>query len=129
MTPEIIQALIDASAPLVANPLPWSELSPEQQGVFRALMPQPSFTPDQREWLSLWWLPVTQEQVDGYNALLPANTRLAPREDIHGNLFLSVDVLSDVLDNGRLSVLATVLDDLPLTYKATEEWPLSDPEE
>lgn len=123
MTPETIQTLIAASAPLVANPLPWSQLTPEQQSVFRSLMPQPSFTPDQREWLSLWWLPVTQEEVDFYNNLLPSNTRISPRADINGDLFLSADIISDILDNGRLKQLEALLENNPLTYKPSDHWP------
>lgn len=41
------------------------------------------------------WLGCTQDDVDAINALLPANTRVAPLIDIEGTLFLGADLLTD----------------------------------
>ncbi len=128
MTPEQIDLLRDLSAPLVENPLPWSALSPEQQNAFRLLMPDPTFTDDQRECVNLWWLPVTPEQVQELKPLCPAGSEYPGREDIEENLFLSSDLLSDALDGRRLAALLPILQTLPLTYKLPEEWPVPDPE-
>ncbi|HWL54268.1 MAG TPA: hypothetical protein VNQ90_17645 [Chthoniobacteraceae bacterium] len=129
MTPEEIDLLRDLSAPLVEHPLPWSGLSGEQQAAFRLLMPRPTFTDEQREWVSLWWLPVTVQQVADINAVVPAGNQYPGREDLDGDLFISVDLLSDALDSGRLAALLPILQSLPLTYKLPEEWPVPDLEE
>ncbi len=126
MTPEEVDLLRELSAPLVADPLPWGGLTFEQQSAFRLLMPGPSFTSDQRGWIDLWWLPVTEESLADLNALCPANTALSGRVDVEGNLFVSVDLLSDALDGGRLAALLPALETLPLTFKATEEWPMEE---
>ncbi|HWL53875.1 MAG TPA: hypothetical protein VNQ90_15655 [Chthoniobacteraceae bacterium] len=131
MTPEEIDLLRDLSAPLVENPLPWSELSSEQQSAFRLLMPDADtgFTEEQRTWINLWWLPVSAEQAADIKAKAPTGNQYPGREDIHGDLFVSVDLLSDALDGGRLAALLPILETLPLTYKPPEEWPQPIPEE
>lgn len=126
MTPEDVELLRSLSAPLVESPLPWSELSPEQQSAFRLLMPSPFFAPEQRGWIDLWWLPVTEGVIVDLNALCPANTLLSGRVDLEGNFFVSVDLLSDALDGGRLAALLPMLEALPLTYKAPEDWTMEE---
>lgn len=123
MTAEQIDAIVSASAPLVESPLPWSDFSPEQQDVFRLLMPQPSFDSDQRFYLSLWWLPVSAEEIEGLNSLCPPGTAIVGREDGEGGLWVCADLLSDALDGRRLSALLPILETLPLTYRPPEMWP------
>lgn len=123
MTPEQIELLQELSAPLVENPLPWTDLSAEQQAVFRLLLPDPVFTDDQREWINLWWLPVTPQQIADIKTLIPSGNEYPGREDVNGDLFLSCDLLSDALDGGRLAELLPILETLPLTYKLPEDWP------
>ncbi|HWL51757.1 MAG TPA: hypothetical protein VNQ90_04940 [Chthoniobacteraceae bacterium] len=129
MTPEEIDLLRGLSAPLVENPLPWSGLSDEQQSAFRLLMPDADtgFTEEQRTWISLWWLPVSRKEVDDLNALCPENTVIASRQDLDGDLFISVDLLSDALDGGRLAALLPILHSLPLSYQLPEAWPQPEP--
>ncbi len=129
MTPETIDLLRNLSAPLLESPLPWESLSPEQQNAFRLLMPDPTFTNDQREYINLWWLPVTPEQVQEIKLLCPTGSVYPGREDLEGNLFVCSDLLSDALDGRRLAALLPILQMLPLTYKLPEEWPVPEPEE
>lgn len=128
MTAEQINLVVSFSAPLVDNPLPWSSLSPEQQDAFRLLMPAPSFDADQRFYLSLWWLPVTPEQLDQLNALTPPHMVIQARE-AEGQLYIGADLLSDALDGRRLSALLPILETLPLNYRPPETWPVTDTEE
>lgn len=130
MTQQQLDDLIVLSAPLLDNPLPWNQLTPDQQSAFKILMPQPKegFTEDQRYWINKWWLPITEQQIENINDLVPANTKFVGREDINGDLFLNVDLLSDSLNNGRLSSILFILETLPLTYKLEEEWPEIEPE-
>lgn len=131
LSQEQIDAMIALSAPLVENPLPWSSLSEEQKGMFLLLMPQPEagFNEVQRFYLSLWWLPVTSEQLDEVNTLCPPNTAIAPRLDAEGNRYIGADLLSDALFGGRLSALEPLLTTLPLTYRQAETWPVPVEEE
>jgi hypothetical protein len=121
-----IETMIALSAPLVEHPLPWAELSPEQEAAFRVLLPLPGvgFDATQREWLSLWWLPVTPEGLAALNALMPPHHVLAAREDTESNLWLSADVLSDAIDGGRLAALWPLVSALPLNYRPVESWPV-----
>lgn len=132
LTSEQTEQLIELSAPLVAHPLPWAELSPEQQEAFLWLMPAESigFTPEQRSWLGLWWLPTTEGELADLNALLPPTTRLAAREDTEGALWLSADLLSAALaEAAPWAALRPALTALPLTYKAAESWPIPQEED
>lgn len=123
LTQEQIARMVELSAPLVADPLPWTALSDAQQEAFRLLMPRPSFGEMQRLYLSLWWLPVDQPLLDVLNDLMPPNNVLAAREDDSGGLWLCADLLSDALDDGRLAALLTTLETMPLTYRTAEAWP------
>lgn len=123
LTPEQIEDMVTLSAPLVENPLPWSELSPEQQVAFRLLMPDPSFTDEQRFWLGQWVLAVETQQVEALNALMPPNNVIAPREAEDGSLYVGADLLSDALDGRRLAALLPTLETLPLTFAETIVWP------
>lgn len=121
-----IDTMVALSAPLVENPQPWSALTEEQRGMFLLLMPQPGqgFLPVQRFYLSLWWLPVSEEQLVVANTLCPPNTAIAPRLDAEGNRYIGADLLSDALFGGRLSALEPLLTTLPLTYRPPETWPV-----
>lgn len=123
LTQEQIDGMVALSAPLVGNPLPWTDLSPEQQAAFRLLMPDPAFDDTQRFYLGLWAFPVTTEQVDALNNLMPAHHVIAPRAAESGALFIGADLLSDALDGRRLSALLPILETLPLTYAPGIVWP------
>jgi|GEM_PF-5688749 len=123
MTQEEEQIMQQASAAMVDTPTPWASLTPLQQLIFRGLMPQPSFTPQQHEYISRWWLPLSNQQLSDINALCPADTRVEGREDGHGQLYVSCDLLSDALDGGRLWALLPLLETMPLTYLLPEAWP------
>lgn len=116
LTQEQMDLMVLLSAPLVENPLPWVSLSPDQQDAFRFLMPNPSFGSLQRHFIGLWVLPVTPEQVEDMNGLMPPNSVIAPRAAADGRLFVGADLLSDALDGKRLSSLLPILETLPLTY-------------
>ena len=124
MTQDQIDLLIELSAPLVGDPKSWLEVSTEQREAFMLLMPSDFFTPEQYYWLSFWWLPSSVEGLAALNSLCPPNTTITGREDIHGDLFVSCDLLSDALNGGSLSALLPILKTLPLTYKHAEEWPV-----
>jgi hypothetical protein len=124
LTLEQIDEMVTLSAPLVENPLPWSDLSPEQQTAFRLLMPDPSFTNEQRFWLGQWVLAVTPEQVEAINALMPPNNVVSARESVDGALYVGADLLSDALDGRRLAALLPTLETLPLTFAETIAWPV-----
>lgn len=126
LTQEQMDLMVELSAPLVENPLPWLELSPDQQDAFRFLMPNPSFGDLQRHFIGLWVLPVTSGQVDDMNALMPPNSVIAPRVAEDGRLFVGADLLSDALDGRRLSATLPVLEALPLTYAETVTWPVEE---
>lgn len=123
LTQEQIDGMVALSAPLVAAPLPWTDLSPEQQGAFQLLMPDPSFDDIQRFYLGLWVLSVTSQQVDDLNALMPPGSVIEPRV-AENSLFVNADLLSDALDGRRLAALLPVLETLPLTYAETVTWPV-----
>ncbi len=129
LTEQQIEEMVALSAPLMENPLPWVELSQEQQAAFRLLMPQPSFDSVQRHFLSLWWLPFPSELIDDLNAGCPTGTQIVPREDGDGGLWLSADLLSDALDGRRLSALLPILETLPLIYRPAETWPVAEEDE
>lgn len=128
MTAEKINLVVSLSAPLVADPLSWSSLSPEQQDAFRLLMPSPSFDAEQRFYLSLWWLPISVEQLDQLNALTPPRMVIQARE-AEGQLYIGADLLSDALDGRRLSALLPILETLPITYRPAETWPVAEGED
>jgi hypothetical protein len=129
LTPEQIEKMVDEWAPIMENPIPWIDLSPKQEECSRWLMPNPSFTDDQRFWLGKWVLPVTPEQVSDLNALMPPHNVIAPREAEDGSLWVNSDLLSDALDGGRLSALLPILETLPLTYAPGIVWPVIEMEE
>jgi hypothetical protein len=124
MTPEQQQALIEASAPLVENPTPWRDLPSELKDLFLLLMPEPTFSAAQSYWIRFWWLPVDEQIVDALNALAPPNNVLMGRADVNGDLWLSCDLLTDSIGNGRLFAMFDILETLPITYKAEEDWPV-----
>jgi len=125
MTEQQTAMLIELSAPLVAEPKSWAELTEEQQEAFRWLLPEPGigFSDEQRYWLNFWWLPVSAEDVSALNELMPANHRLSARADADGNLWLNSDVLSDAIDGGPWAAIWSTVSTLPLTYRAEESWP------
>lgn len=128
MTPEEISAITAAGDLLRANPMPWEDLPQEASAVLAAaLMPAPSFTLEQRGYLNLWWLPVSQEGLSALNALCPPDTILTARAQVDGSLYLNADLLSDALEGGRLAALLPILKTMTLTYFLPEDWPVSSP--
>lgn len=126
MTQEQTDLLIKLSAPLVATPKSWLELSEAQRDVFMLLLPSNSFTEEQYYWLSFWWLKSSVEELAALNSLCPPNTTITGREHIHGDIYVSCDLLSDALYGGSLSALLPILETLPITFKPAEEWPVSE---
>jgi len=127
MSPEEIAAITAVGDALRAAPRPWSALTGQEQSTLRqALMPDPSFTPDQLDYLHRWWLPVTADQLAALNAAAPERMDIAPRPDAAAQLYVSADLLSDALDGRRLAALLPVLSSLVLTYEDTIEWPVAE---
>ena len=124
MSPEEIAAITATGDALRAAPRPWSALTAQEQATLRqALMPDPSFTPDQLDYLHRWWLPVTADQLAALNAAAPERMDIAPRSDSTGQPYVSADLLSDALDGRRLAALLPVLSNLVLTYEEAIQWP------
>ncbi len=130
MTPEQLAAIVAVGDSIRANPVSWDGLSASDRATLEAaLMPEPSFQPIQREYLSRWWLPVTAPQLAALNAACPADTCITGRAQTGGQLYVCADLLSDALRGGRLAALLPVLRTLTLTYFLADEWPVPDPEE
>lgn len=125
LTPEQIDEMVAESAPMVPweDRRCWFELSAKQEECFRWLMPNPCFTDEQRFWLGKWVLPVDTETLDELNGLMPPNNVIAPRVAEDETLWINADLLSDALDDRRLSAALPVLGTLPLTYVHTIVWP------
>lgn len=122
LTTEQIELMVQESESLVLNPLPWKNLSQVQHDVFLWLMPNPSFTETQRHYLSLWVLPVTQQQLNDINALMPSHHVVEPRKSLQDHLYINADLLSDAINEGRLSSILSIIDSLPLTYSFMIQW-------
>ena len=129
MTEQQQAALMKAAAPLVETPTAWKDLGDEMRGLFMLLFPQPSFTPEQRFWVSRWWLPVTDEQLAALNEAAPSNTRIAAATALDGKQYVSCDLLSDAINGRRLAALLPILEALPLHYLPPEAWPEPEPTE
>lgn len=123
MSPEVEQALIDASAGMVGNPISWKRLPANARQLFRALKGNPSFSEKQRFYLSRWWFGVTDEQVKSINDACPPAFQFEPRRDAQGNGYLCADILTDAIDNGFLKALRPLVEDLDLHYRLPEDWP------
>ena len=124
MSPEQIAAVTAAGDSLRADPRPWSELTAFETAVLKGgLLPHPSFSDDQRNYLQLWWLEATPSQITAINKLCPPDTDITGRDGGDGKLYLSADILSDALEEGRLKNLLSVISKLTLVYKLAEDWP------
>lgn len=127
MTPEQLTAIVAVGDSIRANPVSWDALAaPARATLEAALMPEPSFVPLQRDYLSRWWLPVTAPQLAALNAACPADTVLIGRPQTGGQLYVCADLLSDALQGGRLAGLLPVLRTLTLTHFLPAEWPNED---
>lgn len=123
MSPEQIAAVTAAGDSLRADPRPWSELTAFETAVLKGgLLPHPSFSDDQRSYLQLWWLEVTETQITALNKLCPPDTDITGRDGGDGKLYLSADLLSDALEGGRLKDLLPLLSVLTLCYRLPEAW-------
>jgi hypothetical protein len=104
---------------LRANPCAWRDIPVEMQALARAaLVPAKghAFSQQQRDWLNLWWLACTQEQLDAINAALPDGTRAQARA-VDGVLYLHGSLLTDSLDAGSTyHAAAEILHALVCTY-------------
>lgn len=123
MTPEQLQHLRDLTAPLTTTPAAYADLSPELQNAMMAMVGSPSFSPEQREYLSYWWLAVTPEQADEINSLCPPHTQYPPRAAENGDLYLGSDMLTDAIPGRPLEALWPILTTLPITWYELIEWP------
>jgi hypothetical protein len=123
----IIVAIGDA---LRANPMSWDQIPSDMKETVIAIMrPAPAFTPEQRDFLSRWWLQVSDEQLNAINATMPPNTVCSPRIDGEGNKWLCCDLFTDAVEEGgRLANTLPLLLGLQLHYLPAEYWPFESEE-
>lgn len=115
------QKLIQIGDFLRANPLSYNQLAALNNAdlnfLLASLLPNGSFTPEQRYWLNRWFLKTSVEQVSEMNALLTGSSKVSPL--IHnGEAYLGVDLISDEVIYGPIQ---TMLKDLPFTYINPED--------
>lgn len=128
MTPEQLSQLEAVEAYLAANPQSVSQLDDATFALCKSLlMPSPVFSEVQRGFVQRWFLRVTSDQASELESLWPAGSQYPPREH-EEKLLLSIDLLSDALDGGRLSSMLHILITCPLIRVFPEDWPTS-PEE
>lgn len=117
------QEVIDLADSLKTTPKSWDDMTAQEQQTMRLVFEHTNgFSSDQFAFLRQWWFAVTQSQVNAANQLMPANHVIVPREDTGGNLWVSIDILSDILQ-GRLSALLNALKSRHFTYKPSTDWP------
>lgn len=118
-----LQELSDAVAAANTN---WNGLSAAIRQEFsdklRARVRE-AFDDEQRQWLRKWWLRVTEPQVTGANALLPANVRVSARTGLDGLLYVSADLLTDCGPGETYAQFETALKLRTLVRKEDNEWP------
>lgn len=92
--------LSEVASMLKASPKSWNDLTAQQKTDVRdALAPVLGFNAPQRAWFGDWWFICTQANVDAMNALLPANTRIAP-VSYQSALYLNMDLATDCMQAG-----------------------------
>lgn len=126
MTEQEIQTIIDIGDALRAQPMSWDQIPPEtKETVISIMRPNPSFIPEQRDFLSRWWMQVDDDSLNVINQSLPSHTVCSPRLDVNGDKWLCADLFTDAVEeSGRLRSLLPLLLSLQLHYKTTEDWPL-----
>jgi hypothetical protein len=112
------------------NPASFAQLPQEWQDYLTvAMRGNPSFSEKQLHWFRIWWLPVTQEQIDELNELCPENMRITGRLALDGKLYIGAYLLTDAADGGQLAPLRPILENLILTWREPEDWPQPEGEE
>ena len=101
----------------------FATLTQGDKDTLRVMLLARPFTPRERAYFSLCWLPVDEELVDQINASMPPNHRFAPRFDSEENSYLNLDALSDAIDGGRLSAILPILEDIQWKFIEPGEWP------
>lgn len=128
MTSDQLAQLAAVEEYLAANPQLVSQLDEATFVLCKSLlMPSPVFSEVQRGFVQRWFLEVTADQASDLESLWPSGSQYPPREH-DGRLLLSIDLLSDALDDGRLSAMLPILITCPLIRVFPEDWPAS-PEE
>lgn len=111
-------SLATVAAALQGNNKGWDDLSAsEKQDMRDSLGPGATgFSPAQRTWFRNWWLLANSGQITAINNLLPARTRVQALSH-GGNLYLSIDLLTDTPDSGKTYHAArTVIQTLKATF-------------
>jgi hypothetical protein len=125
MTEQEYATIVAIGDALRANPMSWDQIPEEMKATVIGIMkPRPSFTPEQRDFLSRWWLQVDDEKLEQLNATMPPNTVCSPRIDAEGNKWLNCDLFTDAVeDGGRLAKSLPLLLGMQLHYLPAEYWP------
>lgn len=95
-------------ATLLNTPPPksYNDLTAQQkQDVLDVLAPLSGFDAPQRAWFKNWWLICTAADITNMNAVLPANTRVAPLNYL-GTLYLNIDLATDCMGPGATYLAA-----------------------
>lgn len=119
-----VAEMVELSAPLVDDPVSWSDLSLEQENAFRMLLPQEGFgfNPVQCHFIRLWWLPVNEVTLDEINQKCPSNFIIPGIKDINDQIWISADLLSDAIDDGPLKSTWDIISNIPMNYKPDQFW-------
>lgn len=124
MTPEQQSALEAIESKLAGQDHNLQELSDEDFATcVSLLMPQPSFTPEQRGFISRWFLEGDEDDELDIINLSPSGSIYPPRL-LDDRRLWSIDLLSDVINGGRLSALLPVLSNMLIVQVLEEEWPI-----
>lgn len=128
MNEEEMQTIVAIGDQLRAMPMAWDAI-PEQhkQVIINIMRPAPTFMPEQRDFLRLWWLEVDDTKLTAINAKLPRNSKVWPRVDGQGKKWISADLFTDAAEPGlRLHAVLPELLGLTLTYLEDSHWPVPD---
>ena len=126
MTEQEYQTIIAIGDALRANPMSWNQIPDDmKQTVINIMRPAPSFSQEQRDFLSRWWMEVNNDSLAAINALLPPHTVCSPRLDADGNQWINCDMFTDAVeDGGRLARVLPNLLELQLNYFTSDYWPV-----
>lgn len=127
MPPDKKAALIAIGDSLRGSPKAWRDIAKANKDTIKELLrPVNGFSQDQREFISKWYIEVTQATVDAINAAMPPHTICEPRVDNDGKLFLSCDLFTDAEDGGRLKDILPLIQSITLVHKTDDQWPVQE---
>jgi hypothetical protein len=96
-------------------------LATDQLERFNTFLRARPFTEKERAYWELCWLEITQPQLDSINAALPPHT-VATARAYDGKLYINSDIISDAIDDGRLSAIYVIVSSLTWRYINPWEW-------